>query len=65
MLTVDREMNRLISFLGGERLSSDMSLTPDQRRLAWIREQRLSPGEADLIPVDYDPAYPYPREASR
>lgn len=33
-----------------------------QRRDAWIREQRLSQSEAVYIPIDYDPAHPYPRE---
>jgi hypothetical protein len=32
------------------------------RRQAWIHEQRLSPPEAAYIPVDYDPAFPYPRD---
>lgn len=65
MLTVGGELDRLMGFLAPARdepLSLDRSLTPEQRREAWIREQRLSPGEAVLIPLDYDPAYPYPRE---
>lgn len=33
-----------------------------ERRDEWIRRQRLSEAEAVYIPIDYDPAYPYPRE---
>lgn len=62
MLTVNRELARLMDFLKPASLSRDLSLTQHERRQAWIVEQRLSPSEAEYIPVDFDPAYPYPRE---
>lgn len=64
MLTVESELARLFGAPAAQApASQDMDLTQFQRRAAWIREQRLSQAEADEIPLDYDPAYPYPREA--
>lgn len=64
MLTVESELTRLFGApVANTPASQDMGLSPFERRAAWIREQRLSQAEADEIPLDYDPAYPYPREA--
>ncbi len=63
MLTIESEMARLFG-APAVAASQDPGATPAQRREAWIREQRLSASEASLIPPDYDPAYPYPREAT-
>lgn len=63
MLTVEGELARLFALPADQHTSQDGNLSPHERRTLWIREQRLSPPEAALIPADFDPLYPYPREA--